>query len=373
MKDIESHILIVDDNPQNLQILGQFLKQNNYNVAAAVDGKPALEMIASRKPDLVLLDIMMPIMDGIETCRQIKANPETNDIPVIFLTAKVETDDIVKGFEIGAADYVTKPFNTYELLARIKTHLELKKSRDIITKQSREQKELLHILCHDLANPFNSIISLASVFNSFNTPEKMEEMMHYLKQSADNGVQIIDLVRKMRALDEKSLEITGCDLKTALSESMYMLKSRFSEKNISCEIFINENEDYIIYAEKTSLINSIINNLLTNAIKFSYPDSKIFIRVQKENDKVILSIKDFGIGMPKKILNDIFDIRKSTSRTGTNGETGTGFGMPLVKKFIQAYGGEIDIISLEKHVESLDNNGTEIIITLKVYKEQRLD
>lgn len=364
MKEIESHILIVDDNPQNLQVLGQFLKKNDFNVAAATDGQTALDMIANRKPDLILLDIMMPNMDGFETCKIIKQDPGTKDIPVIFLTAKIETEDIVKGFETGASDYVTKPFNTFELLARINTHLELKKSRDIIMKQTREQKELLHILCHDLVNPFNSIISISSIYKSFKDPEKMDEMIFYLLQSANNGIEVIDLVREMRALEEKQLEITGCNLKTALNESMFMLNSKFSEKNINCELFIDDNEDYNVYAEKTSLINSVINNLLTNAIKFSYPDSKIIIRIQKESNNIILTIKDFGIGIPQRILDEIFDISKSTNRTGTNGERGTGFGMPLVKKFIKAYGGKLDISSIEKQ-EGSNNHGTEIQITLK--------
>ena len=116
-----------DDVPKNLQILGKILRNQRYKVAAATSGGQALDMIGKIRPDLVLLDIMMPGMDGFEVCKEIKSRPETADIPIIFLTARTETDDIVKGFSAGAVDYVTKPFNSAELLARVRNHLELKR------------------------------------------------------------------------------------------------------------------------------------------------------------------------------------------------------------------------------------------------------
>ncbi|CAN2044858.1 histidine kinase [Candidatus Magnetomoraceae bacterium gMMP-13] len=364
MKDTENYILIVDDSSENIQVINYFLKRNDYNVAAASDGQQALNMIAERKPELILLDVTMPIMDGFETCKKIKANPETKDIPVIFITAKAEPRDIVKGFKIGAADYVSKPLNFSELFVRINMQLKLKRSKDIIMRQNHEQKELLHVLCHDLATPFNVIKSLTTLLNDCKDAELINELMKDLNRSSEQGIDIINLVRKMRALQEGDFEITECDLKTALYESKFMLTDKFTEKNITCEIFINDDESLNVYAENTSLVNSIINNLLTNAIKFSFPDSKIIIRVEKENDKVLLSIKDFGIGMPQGLLNDIFDLNKATSRPGTNGEMGTGFGMPLIKKFIDAYSGKIEIKSFD-YEESPDNHGTEIKITLR--------
>jgi len=135
-------VLIVDDVVKNLQVLGNILGKEKYRVAAANNGEKAIIVADSSSPDLILLDIMMPGINGYETCRRLKENPKTKEIPVIFLTAKNELDDIVKGFEIGAVDYVTKPFNSVELLARVKTHLELKISRDML----RAKKELLEKL-----------------------------------------------------------------------------------------------------------------------------------------------------------------------------------------------------------------------------------
>ncbi|MCI0470867.1 MAG: response regulator [Candidatus Aminicenantes bacterium] len=123
-------VLIVDDVPKNLQVLGNILRKKEYNIAAATSGKQALDMVEKVLPDLILLDIMMPDIDGLEVCGKLKKSPRAKDIPVIFLTAKTTTEDIVKGFEVGAVDYLTKPFNSLELLARAQTHIELKRSRD---------------------------------------------------------------------------------------------------------------------------------------------------------------------------------------------------------------------------------------------------
>ncbi|MBF0496540.1 MAG: response regulator [Deltaproteobacteria bacterium] len=127
----KSLILIVDDVPMNLQVLGNILSQENYQIAVATNGRQALSLTENVTPDLILLDVVMPEVDGFEVCRILKSDDRTADIPIIFLTAKSESEDIVKGFELGAVDYLTKPFSTPELLARVRTHLELKKSKDL--------------------------------------------------------------------------------------------------------------------------------------------------------------------------------------------------------------------------------------------------
>lgn len=127
-------ILIVDDTPKNLQVLVNILRKEECKVAVATDGKKALSLVTEHIPDLILLDVMMPEMDGFEVCKLLKESKEMNEIPIIFLTAKTETQDIVKGFELGAVDYVTKPFNSLELLSRVRTHLEVKKGKEQILK-----------------------------------------------------------------------------------------------------------------------------------------------------------------------------------------------------------------------------------------------
>lgn len=155
----KSLILIVDDVPENLQVLGTILETKNYEIALASNGQQALDLIDDIQPDLILLDIMMPELDGFEVCRKLKNSETTEKIPIIFLTAKTDTDDIVKGFELGAADYVTKPFNACELLARVHTNLELKK-----VEHERIQKEKLQgviemagAVCHEINQPMQVV------------------------------------------------------------------------------------------------------------------------------------------------------------------------------------------------------------------------
>ncbi len=132
------YILVVDDNNENLKVVGNLLKEKNYKIAMATDGASAFKILESNKIDLILLDIMMPGMDGFEVCRILKENPETKDIPVIFLTARIETVNIVKGFEIGGVDYITKPFNKDELYARVNNQVQIKKTRDLLAKTSED-------------------------------------------------------------------------------------------------------------------------------------------------------------------------------------------------------------------------------------------
>jgi DNA-binding response OmpR family regulator len=131
-------LLIIDDVSKNIQVLGHVLSKEDYSLSFAMDGRQALQLIAENDFDLILLDIMMPFMDGYEVCRRLKKIPGKGDIPVIFLTARTEAEDIVKGFQMGAVDYVTKPFNAHELHARVRTHVELKNARDTITRHNRE-------------------------------------------------------------------------------------------------------------------------------------------------------------------------------------------------------------------------------------------
>jgi len=133
-----THILIVDDNQENLKVVSNYLKEKFYKIALAINGKSALKILESNKIDLILLDIMMPEMDGFELCKILKENPGTKDIPVIFLTAMIETDDIVRGFQIGGVDYITKPFKKEELYARVSNHIQLKKIRDLLKKRTED-------------------------------------------------------------------------------------------------------------------------------------------------------------------------------------------------------------------------------------------
>lgn len=349
-------ILIVDDVATNLDLLRSLLI-DKYNVKVAKNGSAAINIAQNSHPDLILLDIMMPGMDGLQVCKQLKSDPNTRDIPIIFLTAKTETDDIVAGFEAGGIDYLTKPFNPHELLARVNTQILIKEQRDLISRRNKEQKEMLHILSHDLGNHF-AVIMFGLDLMKMNA-DRTEEYIRRIKHATKQGIDVINLVREMRMSEEKSITLEPLNLSEVIGESLLVLGDRFKRKRIHLDIDIAD--DITILAEKCSLVNSVFNNLLTNALKFSFENSSVNITATERDSTVDFCIEDHGIGMPETLLEDIFDLSKNISRTGTGGEEGTGFGMSLIKSFVESYGGSIAIKSRDIQ-QYPENHGTKITI-----------
>jgi len=355
-------LMLVDDNVNNLNLIGAILHLDlDCDCIVAENGAAAIEKAITSHPDLILLDVMMPTMDGYEVCTQLKQNAATAEIPVIFLTALIGGDDIVRGFTAGAVDYVAKPFHNAELLARVKTQLKLKEDRDTIQRQNDEYRQLLHVLCHDLANPFAAIITSLELIDN---PERFCLMKENLQEAAESGLKLIDLVRRYRSQEEKG--ITPAPVTTELlplaNQSKLLLQARFREKNISIKMDVLE--DIKVKVEPVSFVNSVLNNLLSNAIKFSYPNSQIELKARHElAGKTLIGIRDHGIGMPAMLLDSLFDIHQTTSRPGTAGEIGTGFGMPLVKRFVEAAAGTIRITSRDQR-EFPDSHGTTVFIVV---------
>ena len=352
-------ILVVDDTEANIDMLLAILKE--YDVIPATSGEDALSLLEDEKVDLVLLDIIMPEMDGFDVCRQIKNSPDTADIPVIFITAKDDEESIEEAYKIGGVDYITKPFRPRELKARVKTHLHLQLTKELLKKQVESQRELLHVLCHDLSNPLGAIESYAEYYLEF--PQDKDIIEDILSASKD-GMNIIDLTRRLMVTEEKEVDIYPVNLRHSLEQSIAILKVKLNNKKIGLNIDIPDN--ILIIAEEISLVNSVFNNLITNAIKFSNTNSFINVYIDKQDlQSVRIVIQDSGIGMQKELLDNLFDVSKATSRIGTSGEKGTGFGMPLVKKFMEKYGGVIHVSS--KAIEDFpDDHGTNVFLTFNI-------
>jgi len=353
-------ILIVEDIAENIAYLATILEKNSYELIIAKNGEDALVAAKKTYPDLILLDIMMEGIDGYEVCKHLKLNRITTEIPVIFLTAKVQHEDIIKGFEAGAVDYIVKPFNSYEVLKRVEIHLELLNKNRFLKESDAKNRELVHILCHDLANPLGAASEMLRMIAA--EKSYLETFLPLLQQSIDNGLSIIEMVRTMSSIESGKLliENSKVDLNECIDIALSTVINKINNKKVVVEKKLDSNA--IIVAEKNSLIYSVLTNLFTNAVKFSYEGGKVEVRVQKEKEKVVFMIKDHGIGIPESLLSRIFDISKPTTRLGTNGESGTGFGMPLVKQFLDEYGASISINSVEKSSDS-ENQGTEVIIS----------
>lgn len=349
-------LLIIDDEPNNISLLVGSLDKE-YDIYCSTNGYDAIKLIESQEFDLVLLDIVMPEISGYEVCKQIKAMPDKHSLPIIFVSAKSSEIDQEKGFKCGAVDYIMKPYSIPLVKARINTHIKLKQTYEKIGSLSKKRSELLHMLCHDLANHFSTIANGLELIDS--DASLIQDCLPFVNMANNRGIELINTIKDMEAIEAKSLEVSPVDLVSSIHESLEVLKHKYTDKGITIELNLEKN--LWPMAERVTLTNSVINNLISNAIKFSYPNSTIKLDAWKQNNRVYLKVSDFGVGMSPILLSHLFDISKKTSRTGTSGEKGTGFGMSLIQRLMDSYQGKILIESKDVQ-KNPDNHGTQITI-----------
>ncbi len=378
-------VLVVDDVQDNLVIASAMLKKNGYDVKTATSGESALELLKEIKPDLILLDIMMPGIKGYEVCEKIKANPDIKDIPVIFLTSLSETPDIVKGFQSGAADYVTKPFNSAELAARVKTHTELKKSRDALvdytiklqraneqlTKAHQELKELnaskdkfFSIIAHDLKNPFQGLLGLSEVLIENAELLSHEEIISSMKEVNNAAQTLFKLLENLLhwsriQLGRLEYKPENINLKNLVDNEFIALKGLAAQK----QILISNNipDDVLVYVD-SNMIATVLRNLISNAIKFTHPGGSVTVSTVNLMQNVLVQVSDTGIGMTRDEIQKLFKIDVQFTKHGTSNETGTGLGLILCKELVEKNKGKIE-------VDSEPGKGTLFTITLPKHFE----
>lgn len=369
MSEISQHnqlVLVVDDLPQNIEVLGNILSNRGLKIAVAMNGQQAINLAIKRKPDLILLDISMPEMDGFEVCKILKENSETKEIPIIFLTAKTETDDIVKGFELGAVDHITKPFKTSELLARVKTHLELKRSRDLIMKQISQLEKLiedrdkfLSVISHDLRGPFTGFLGLTKFLSenieSF-SQEEIKEVALELYNSLLRQYQLLENLLDWSKIQIGKIKINKqkIDISEIVNNKIELFQTSAKSKNLQ---LINEIQVNTYAYADSIMISTVIHNLISNAIKFTKEGGKVTISSSQKDNFLEIAVSDTGIGIKKENIDKLFQESIGFSTPGTNYEKGSGLGLLIAKEMIELNGGKI-------RVESTENVGTTFFITI---------
>ena len=336
-------LLIVDDIPNNIQVLGSILRDHGYQLSFAMDGKEALNLTSKEKYDLILLDIMMPELDGYDVCAILKQDPLTRDIPVIFLTAKTEADDIVKGFKVGAVDYITKPFYSEELLSRVQTHLELKVTREKLARANAAKDMFFSIIAHDLKNPFNALLGFSDLLlYSFDTLGN-DKVRKYIQNIHDSGTSLYKLLENLlqwSGLQTGNIECIrkNINLLPILEKCLETLHSNFAIKNIN--IIKNIDPAIQVYADP-DMTELIIRNLISNAIKYTHEGGEIQIDSKLTESIVEISISDNGTGIEVEDIPKLFNIDEKHSMPGTSNERGTGLGLILCKEFVNQNKGKI--------------------------------
>lgn len=362
IKESQFKILIVDDNSKNIQVLGSILREEGYLVGFAFEGRQALTLLkGSNDYDLVLLDVNMPVMTGIDACKALRKNKNIKQIPVIFLTALSDPEDIVKGFDAGGQDYVTKPFNSKELLSRVKTHLELKRSKDKLAENNlylekrvlERTKELnkaklkaeesdklkstfLAMINHEIRTPLNAITGFSSLIAEANKDPNLLNFSKIVHTQTDLLVKLIDDIICSAQIESGNLFTSNekFDLNELLKE-LFVL----SETKCPSEIFIISNIPHEkIYVNSDALkIKQIFLNLILNAIKFTPKGTVTFgYEIDKESE-LIYFVKDTGIGISAENHHKIFE--RFTKLDSFS--QGTGLGLAIVKNMVEFLGGKI--------------------------------
>ncbi len=336
-------ILVVDDLVKNLQVVGTILRNEKYHVMPATSGPQALERIQAQLPDLVLLDLMMPEMDGLEVCRRIKADPATAAVPVIFLTASNEMEHLFKGFEAGAVDYLIKPFNPSELLARVRIHLELKHARERLREMNKEKNEFMGIAAHDLRVPLNAIVGYAELIledTELPRPE-LELLMQRIRDTAWRMTQMVRNLLDANAVErgEIQLNLTPCDLASLLDTVVDSY--RLAAENKRQTILVKPTPDPVIVLADPNVTIQVLENLVSNAVKYSPIGKEITAGVALGNGAGRAKVQDEGPGLSIDDMKRLFGKFARLSPKPTGGEHATGLGLSIVKRLVESMNGRV--------------------------------
>lgn len=353
----EYKILIVDDVMSNVLLLKVLLTNEKFAIATASNGRQALEQVEKENPNLVLLDVMMPDMSGFEVAQHLKSNPNTADIPIIFLTALNSTADIVKGFQVGANDFISKPFNKEELIIRVTHQISLVAAKRLILSKTEElqrtiagRDKLYSVIAHDLRSPMGSIKMVLNML-ILNLPSEkigaeMYELLTMANQTTEDVFSLLDNLLKWTKSQIGKLNVVYQDVD--LVEVTDGVIEIFSMVASLKKIRIREMkpEKMMVNAD-IDMLKTVVRNLLSNAIKFSKENSEVLVKMEEVDGMAVVSVQDYGCGISEEGQKKLLHTDTHFSTFGTNNEEGSGLGLLLCKDFVVKNGGKLWFTSKE--------------------------
>ncbi len=363
-------ILIVDDVARNIQILGNILSSNGFQIAYAQNGKEALRITKNQNFDLILLDIMMPEMNGYEVCTKLQEDDATAQIPIIFLTAKADMESIIKGFKTGGQDYITKPFNSAELLARVNTHIllreqkdklkhvnimleqkveertaQLKKANKLLKKLDHTKNDFLSIISHELRSPLNGIIGLTDLLDQSPMDISQQEYVNHLKEVSERLVRFSDMALLITSLriDKYQPDFLSVSVNHIVESGIVEFNKIHKEKQLNIKFSQNETRP-LIFAD-SDLIRQCCILVLENSLKFAGKDRPIDIKVFTSESKVTIEIKDYGPGFSENALEHLFELFGAGDILHLEG---TGLSLAAVKLIMNMHSGKVEVSNSDK-------------------------
>ncbi len=357
----ERVMLIADGDPDNSGIPFDSLDRAGFKVFVVQNSENVIIQAELNKPDLILLDILLPGIGGFEICRRLKENEKTQDISVMFMTALFETENTLKGFAMGAVDYITKPVQQEELLARVNAHLTIRRlqqqlhAKNALLERQVEQLQALNAskdkfistISHDLQGPFSSLRGLIQFttenLEGYNKSE-LEDIIVLLGNSTNNLYALIENLLTWSRIQRGALEHCPqrMDIRNLVTQTMNGFTENAENKQITLKNLIEEKTP--VYAD-FNMVNTVLRNLISNALKFTNSGGEVEVSARQDGKDIEVSVKDNGIGIREEHLPKLFRIDTRYKRLGTAREKGTGLGLILCKEFIKKHGGRIWIES----------------------------
>jgi two-component system, sensor histidine kinase and response regulator len=350
-----ARIMVVDDIPQNLTLLQDMLRTSGYEVFALPNGEMALKAAAKNPPDLILLDIRMPGLNGYEVCERLKADQHTAEIPIIFLSALHEAEDKVKAFQAGGVDYITKPFQSEEVEARVRTHLKLRKQKRELQESYQQLKELeelrdnlVHMIVHDMRSPLMGMTAYLDLLTNFEKDTLSPTAAQYLAAAEASTSALLEMVTSLLDISRMEasrlpLNLIECDLGEIISEVLGKLGPLKSRREINVDV---PRTSLRVTADR-QLIIRVIQNLTGNALNFTAENGRIRIGAQQAGTHVRVVVEDNGPGIPPAYRQKIFQKFAQVEARKEGKRCSSGLGLTFCKLAVEAHGGRIGVDSDE--------------------------
>lgn len=344
-KITQSTVLLVD----NLDVLLAYLHDAQLRMLVAQSGEEAIHITERFLPDLILLDVLMPPgIDGFETCRRLKANEKTAEIPVIFITALLDVNDKIVGFQAGGVDYITKPLRHEEVLVRVHTHLLLRHQRRQLEIENAAKDKFFSIIAHDLRGPLHSIHELTKANRDLLERQEYDQVKKLLDleyAATENLTKLLENLLTWAQIQQGTIEFRPqiLNLGHLCRYALDVLKPAALQKQIM--LTSDFPEDVFVVADM-NMLETIVRNLVSNAIKFTPTGGSVTIAMTQAKDMVTIKVADTGIGIDAAFLPQLFEIGTKFHRAGTAHEKGTGLGLILCKEFVERHGGDIQVESV---------------------------